>query len=139
MIVSKVDTKVTFGTPAQWSVLRQSIPHTGIFLPLISPTRLPSSKILGIEIIGGLTLILLVRAEEPVVVAVLDGSVIKALLEDEDEFAMLAENLFTELDTDESGKLSKKELKPAILQLGVEQGVPPVTGVIFHSVSPMVA
>lgn len=68
-------------------------------------------------------------------VAVLDGSVITTLLEDEDEFAMLAENLFTELDTDESGKLSKKELRPAIVQLGVEQGVPPVTGVIFHSVN----
>ncbi|KAG0574347.1 hypothetical protein KC19_VG255700 [Ceratodon purpureus] len=63
--------------------------------------------------------------DEPVVVSVLDGATIKTLLEDEDDFAMLAESLFEELDTDESGKLSSKELRPAILQLGVEQGVPP--------------
>ncbi|XP_024358334.1 uncharacterized protein [Physcomitrium patens] len=63
--------------------------------------------------------------DEPVVVSVLDGSAIKALLEDEDDFAMVAEDLFEKLDTDESGKLSSKELRPAIMQLGVEQGVPP--------------
>lgn len=63
--------------------------------------------------------------DDPLVVSVLDGAAIKTLLEDEDEFAMVAENLFEELDTDESGKLSSKELRPALLQLGVEQGVPP--------------
>ncbi|CAM6085202.1 unnamed protein product [Calypogeia fissa] len=63
--------------------------------------------------------------DQPIVVSVLDGSTIKALLDDEDEFAMLAENLFEELDTDESGKLSRSELGPAVMQLGLEQGVPP--------------
>jgi Ca2+-binding EF-hand superfamily protein len=63
--------------------------------------------------------------DEPLLVSVLDGTAIKMLLEDEDEFAMLAETLFTELDTDDSGKLSRNELRPAILQLGIEQGVPP--------------
>jgi hypothetical protein len=57
------------------------------------------------------------------------------LLEDEDEFAMLAETLFTELDTDDSGKLSRNELRPAILQLGIEQGVPPAAGVLSLSLS----
>ena len=71
-----------------------------------------------------------IYADEPVVVSVLDGATIKTLLEDEDDFAMLAESLFEELDTDESGKLSSKELRPAILQLGVEQGVPPAAGVL---------
>lgn len=63
--------------------------------------------------------------DEPLLVSVLDGTAIKMLIEDEDEFAMLAETLFTELDTDDSGKLSRNELRPAILQLGIEQGVPP--------------
>eukprot|EP00246_Nothoceros_aenigmaticus_P001141 TRINITY_DN11505_c0_g1_i1.p1 TRINITY_DN11505_c0_g1~~TRINITY_DN11505_c0_g1_i1.p1 ORF type:complete len:340 (-),score=91.07 TRINITY_DN11505_c0_g1_i1:562-1581(-) len=62
--------------------------------------------------------------EGPVVISVLDGSVIRGLLEDEDEFAMLSENLFTEFDKDDNGKLSRSELRPAILQLGVEMGVP---------------
>lgn len=70
------------------------------------------------------------HTDEPVVVSVLDGSAIKALLEDEDDFAMVAEDLFEKLDTDESGKLSSKELRPAIMQLGVEQGVPPAAGVL---------
>lgn len=64
------------------------------------------------------------------VVSVLDGAAIKTLLEDEDDFAMLAETLFEDLDSDESGKLSSKELRPAILQLSVEQGVPPAAGVL---------
>ncbi|KAL2609130.1 hypothetical protein R1flu_027703 [Riccia fluitans] len=63
--------------------------------------------------------------DEPIVVSVLDGSTIKTLLDDEDEFAMLAENLFTALDSDDSGKLNRSELRPAVLQLGLEQGVPP--------------
>lgn len=63
--------------------------------------------------------------DQPIVLSVLDGSTIKALLDDEDEFAMLAESLFEELDTDESGKLNRSELGPAVMQLGLEQGVPP--------------
>lgn len=40
---------------------------------------------------------------------VLDGLVIKVLLEDEDDFVMVVEDLFEKLDIDESGKLSSKE------------------------------
>lgn len=57
----------------------------------------------------------------------LDGSVIREVLADEDEFGVLAEGLFTKLDADENGKLSRSELEPALLQLGVELGVPRVT------------
>lgn len=75
-----------------------------------------------------------VDADQPIVLSILDGSTIKALLDDEDEFAMLAENLFEELDTDESGKLSRSELGPAVMQLGLEQGVPPPAGeLLFHA------
>lgn len=62
--------------------------------------------------------------EEPLVVSVLDGAAIKSLLEDEDDFAMLAENLFTELDVDDKGKLSPQKLRTALLQMGLEMGVP---------------
>lgn len=63
--------------------------------------------------------------DDPLIVSILDGSVIRLFLEDEDDFAMLAENLFTDLDTDDSGKLSRNELRSALVQMGVEMGVPP--------------
>lgn len=63
--------------------------------------------------------------DDPLIVSILDGSVIRLFLEDEDDFAMLAENLFTELDTVDSGKLSRNELRSALVQMGVEMGVPP--------------
>lgn len=62
--------------------------------------------------------------------SILDGSVIRLFLEDEDDFAMLAENLFTDLDTDDSGKLSRNELRSALVQMGVEMGVPPLSGLL---------
>ncbi|XP_031482811.1 uncharacterized protein LOC116252525 isoform X2 [Nymphaea colorata] len=62
--------------------------------------------------------------DDPFVVSVLDGSIIRMLLEDEDDFAMLAENLFTELDRDDTGKLCKSETRNALAQMGVEMGVP---------------
>ncbi|GLJ36366.1 hypothetical protein SUGI_0730020 [Cryptomeria japonica] len=65
--------------------------------------------------------------DDPLVVSILDGSVIRLFLEDEDDFAMLAENLFTDLDTDDSGKLSRNELRAALVQMGVEMGVPPLS------------
>ncbi|KAH6558791.1 hypothetical protein KP509_1Z045600 [Ceratopteris richardii] len=61
----------------------------------------------------------------PLVVSILDGSAIKLILEDEDDFAMLAENLFTELDVEDTGKISPASLKTALLQMGSEMGVPP--------------
>lgn len=70
-------------------------------------------------------------ADEPLVVSVLDGSIIRLFLEDEDDFAMLAENLFTDLDTEDDGKLSKCEIRNALVNMGVEMGVPPLSG--LHS------
>lgn len=44
------------------------------------------------------------------VVLVLDGNIICLFLEDEDDFVMLVENLFIDLDLEDEGKLSKSEL-----------------------------
>ncbi|GAB2238860.1 hypothetical protein Droror1_Dr00024773 [Drosera rotundifolia] len=62
--------------------------------------------------------------DDPLLVAVLDGSTLRLFLDDEDDFAMLAENLFTELDTEDEGKLSKSEIRNALVQMGIETGVP---------------
>ncbi|XP_020213502.1 uncharacterized protein LOC109797778 [Cajanus cajan] len=63
--------------------------------------------------------------DNPLVVSILDGSTLRMLLEDEDDFAMLAENLFTDLDVEDKGKISKSEIRNALVQMGVEMGVPP--------------
>ncbi|KAK7397305.1 hypothetical protein VNO78_18473 [Psophocarpus tetragonolobus] len=63
--------------------------------------------------------------DNPLVVSILDGSTLRLLLEDEDDFAMLAENLFTDLDVEDTGKISKSEIRNALVQMGVEMGVPP--------------
>ncbi|KAL2942520.1 Calcium-binding mitochondrial carrier protein SCaMC-1 [Bienertia sinuspersici] len=65
--------------------------------------------------------------DEPLVVSVLDGNTIRLFLEDEDDFAMLAENLFTDLDAEDEGKLNKNEIRRALANMGVEMGVPPVS------------
>ncbi|XP_057539217.1 uncharacterized protein LOC130817499 [Amaranthus tricolor] len=62
--------------------------------------------------------------DEPLVVSILDGNTIRLFLEDEDDFAMLAENLFTDLDAEDEGKLSKSEILNALDKMGVEMGVP---------------
>lgn len=49
-------------------------------------------------------------------------------LEDEDDFAMLSENLFTDLDVEDRGKISKDEIQSALARMGIESGVPPVSG-----------
>ncbi|KAK1267351.1 hypothetical protein QJS04_geneDACA021850 [Acorus gramineus] len=51
--------------------------------------------------------------DDPLVVAVLDGNALRIFLDDEDDFAMLAEDLFTDLDTEdkESGDLLNNILK----------------------------
>lgn len=67
-------------------------------------------------------------AENPLVVSVTDGSAIKASLEDEDDFAMLAESLFTELDIQDSGKISTNAFRTALLKMGLEMGVPDPSG-----------
>ncbi|CAN8255666.1 unnamed protein product [Cochlearia groenlandica] len=65
--------------------------------------------------------------DAPIVVSILDGSMLKLYLEDEDDFAMLAENLFTDLDEEDKGKLRKSEIRKALAHMGVEMGVPPLS------------
>ncbi|XP_061340474.1 uncharacterized protein LOC133286956 [Gastrolobium bilobum] len=65
--------------------------------------------------------------DNPLVVSILDGSTLRLLLEDEDDFAMLAENLFTDLDADDKGKIRKSEIQNALDEMGVEMGIPPIS------------
>ncbi|CAA7025989.1 unnamed protein product [Microthlaspi erraticum] len=65
--------------------------------------------------------------DTPIVVSILDGSSLKLFLEDEDDFAMLAENLFTDLDEEDKGKLCKSQIRKALAHMGVEMGVPPLS------------
>ncbi|KAI9084875.1 hypothetical protein K1719_033281 [Acacia pycnantha] len=62
---------------------------------------------------------------DPLVVSILDGNTLRLFLEDEDDFAMLAENIFTDLDVEDKGKISKSEIRNALVQMGAEMGVPP--------------
>ncbi|KAL0308153.1 UNVERIFIED_CONTAM: hypothetical protein Sangu_2991900 [Sesamum angustifolium] len=64
--------------------------------------------------------------DDPIAVANLDGKTLQMFLEDEDDFAMLAENLFTDLDTEDRGKISKDEIQSALIHMGIELGIPPV-------------
>ncbi|XAR63600.1 hypothetical protein NMG60_11023600 [Bertholletia excelsa] len=63
--------------------------------------------------------------ENPIVISILDGKTLRLFLEDEDDFAMLAENLFTDLDTEDKGKIQKSEIQNALVHMGVELGIPP--------------
>lgn len=60
--------------------------------------------------------------------SILDGNTLRIVLDDEDDFAMLAENLFTELDTDDRGKIRKSEIHNALVHMGIEMGIPPFSG-----------
>lgn len=73
-------------------------------------------------------------SDDPIVVAILDGRTLQMFLEDEDDFAMLAENLFTELDTEDRGKIARDEIQGALANMGVESGVPPKPGMLSLSV-----
>lgn len=70
-------------------------------------------------------------ADDPIAVAILDGKTISIYLEDEDDFAMIAENLFTELDAEDKGKIKKSEIRNALVRMGVEMGVPPISGLLL--------
>ncbi|CAL0308807.1 unnamed protein product [Lupinus luteus] len=63
--------------------------------------------------------------DNPVVVSVLDGSTIRLILEDEDDFAMLAENVFTDLDVEDKGKITRSQISNALENMGLDMGVPP--------------
>ncbi|KAH6804222.1 hypothetical protein C2S51_032469 [Perilla frutescens var. frutescens] len=65
--------------------------------------------------------------DDPIAVTILDGTSLNLFLEDEDDFAMLAENLFTDLDVEDRGKISKDEIQSALANMGIESGVPPVS------------
>ncbi|KAH8507506.1 hypothetical protein H0E87_009886 [Populus deltoides] len=64
--------------------------------------------------------------DDPLVVSILDGNALRMFLEDEDDFAMIAENLFTDLDTEDKGKIGKSEIRNAVVHMGVDMGVPPL-------------
>jgi len=66
--------------------------------------------------------------DDPLVVSILDGNALRMFLEDEDDFAMIAENLFTDLDTEDKGKIGKSEIRNAVVHMGVDMGVPPLEG-----------
>lgn len=70
----------------------------------------------------------MVYLDDPIVVALLDGRSLRLILEDEDDFAMLAENLFTDIDTEDRGKIRKSEVQNALVHMGVEMGIPPFSG-----------
>lgn len=71
-------------------------------------------------------------SDDPLAILVLDGSALRVFLDDEDDFAMLSENLFTDLDVDDRGKLSKKKIQDALVLMGVEMGVPTFSGWSFN-------
>lgn len=68
------------------------------------------------------------NSDDPIAATILDGKSLNIFLEDEDDFAMLAENLFTDLDVEDRGKISKDEIQSALASMGIESGVPPVSG-----------
>lgn len=55
---------------------------------------------------------------------VLDGSDIMELVENEEVFSNFVDHKFQELDKDRDGKLSVKELQPAVADIGVALGLP---------------
>lgn len=69
-------------------------------------------------------------SDDPIVVTILDGKTIHVFLDDEDDFAMLAENLFTDLDVEDRGKISKDEIQNALIHMGIESGIPSISGIL---------
>ncbi|KAM3378366.1 hypothetical protein P3S68_010779 [Capsicum galapagoense] len=65
--------------------------------------------------------------DDPIVIAILDGKTLQVFLEDEDDFAMLAENLFTDLDTEDRGKIKRNQIWDSLSHMGVEMGIPPLS------------
>ncbi|KAL6615375.1 hypothetical protein ACP70R_037645 [Stipagrostis hirtigluma subsp. patula] len=58
------------------------------------------------------------------VVQVVDGSEIRALVEDKDAFAKFVDTKFRQLDADGDGRLSVRELQPAVADIGAAIGLP---------------
>ena len=70
-------------------------------------------------------------SDDPLVISILDGNILRLFLDDEDDFAMIAEDLFTDLDAEDKGKISKNEIRNALVHMGVEMGVPSFSGLLF--------
>lgn len=68
--------------------------------------------------------------DDPLVLSILDGKSLRIFLDDEDDFAMIAENLFTDLDTEDKGKIRKSSIQNALIHMGVDMGVPPLSGIL---------
>uniref|UniRef100_A0ACD5YKU9 Uncharacterized protein n=1 Tax=Avena sativa TaxID=4498 RepID=A0ACD5YKU9_AVESA len=58
-------------------------------------------------------------------VQVLDGSDIRELVENKEAFARFVESKFRHLDRDGDGRLSVRELQPAVADIGAAIGLPP--------------
>ncbi|PKA60049.1 hypothetical protein AXF42_Ash009733 [Apostasia shenzhenica] len=58
--------------------------------------------------------------------AVVDGTEIQQLVEDKEAFSSYVEHKFHELDRDRDGKLSVRELQPAVADIGAALGLPTV-------------
>jgi len=56
---------------------------------------------------------------------VLDGSNIMELVGNDQVFTTFVDNKFQQLDIDRDGKLSVKELQPAVADIGAALGLPP--------------
>ncbi|KAJ1283818.1 hypothetical protein BS78_03G155800 [Paspalum vaginatum] len=65
-----------------------------------------------------------VRRKRNGVVQVLDGSDIQALVENKEVFARFVDDRFGKLDADGDGRLSVKELQPAVADIGAAIGLP---------------
>jgi hypothetical protein len=55
---------------------------------------------------------------------VVDGSGIRDLVEDREAFGMFADTKFDQLDADGDGRLSARELEPAVADIGAALGLP---------------
>ncbi|VAI07705.1 unnamed protein product [Triticum turgidum subsp. durum] len=62
--------------------------------------------------------------EEDQAKVVVDGSGIRELVEDREAFGMFAESKFRQLDADGDGRLSVRELQPAVADIGASLGLP---------------
>jgi hypothetical protein len=65
-----------------------------------------------------------VRRNRKGVLQVQDGSEIRALVENKAEFARFVDDSFRKLDADGDGRLSVKELQPAVADIGAAIGLP---------------
>lgn len=64
------------------------------------------------------------RRKGHAVVQVQDGSDIRALVENKEAFAQFVDDRFRKLDVDGDGRLSVKELQPAVEDIGAAIGLP---------------